>query len=103
MEEGNGARSNGIKLVGRCCYVSPRDDETKRRDSVKEKGVVESFLPLTAFHRSRTSVFYIYTHIYIYKCIGSLRIIIRKLIADHRWKKKKRKEKMISIFLMNSF
>lgn len=65
MEEGNGARSNGIKLVGRCCYVSPRDDETKRRDSVKEKGVVESFLPLTAFHRSRTSVFYIYTYIYI--------------------------------------
>lgn len=32
---------------------------------MKEKGVVESFLPLTAFHRWRTSVFFIYTHIYI--------------------------------------
>lgn len=56
---------------------------------MKEKGVVESFLPLTAFHRWRTSVFFIYTYIYI-------NVFVRYVLlfgnSDRRpWGKKKEK------------
>lgn len=67
---------------------------------MKEKGVVESFLPLTAFHRWRTSVFFIYTHIYI-------NVFVRYVLlfgnSDRRPSMGKKKKEKNDIDISNEF